>query len=77
MPYAAINDLKMFFEEHGRPDRAHLLLHSSNATGGYWRERTIPQLARATIALCAELGLGQPIFCGPSPDARPQRWNPL
>ena len=97
MPYAAVNDLKMYYEEHGNPSGPPLvLLHPFQATGDYWHEQIGPfgahyrlivpdsrghgrtdnpggparmnyrQMARDTIALCAELGLVRPIFCGQS-----------
>jgi pimeloyl-ACP methyl ester carboxylesterase len=37
MPYANVNDLTMYYEEHGRPDGPPLvLLHGFTATGALW-----------------------------------------
>jgi pimeloyl-ACP methyl ester carboxylesterase len=100
MPYAAVNDLTMYYEEHGVPGGGPLvLLHGFTATGDFWRAQIEPfgahyrlivpdwrghgrtnnpgglarmnhrQFARDAIALCGELGLVRPIFCGESSGA--------
>jgi pimeloyl-ACP methyl ester carboxylesterase len=40
MPYAAVNHLKMYYEEHGKPSGPPLvLLHGFSSTGDSWREQ--------------------------------------
>jgi pimeloyl-ACP methyl ester carboxylesterase len=100
VPYAAVNDLNMYYEEHGNPSGPPLvLLHGFMGTGEVWRQQLEPfgarhrlivpdgrgcgrtanpgglarmnyrQFARDAIALCEQLGLVRPIFCGVSSGA--------
>jgi pimeloyl-ACP methyl ester carboxylesterase len=60
MPYADANGLRMYFEEHGRPDGPPLvLLHGFTATGAMWQAQLDALGARYRLLITDQRGHGR------------------